>query len=276
MSDWIKLAKTLKFGQRRKVKHCGTDISAYCSNGPKGVSLHCFRCEQDEFEPHGRLSAADILRYRANDDRAARATEYPTVIGLHDAPDPAKLWCLRAFIRPEKATDQYGMGYDAQTERVVVPILHNGQATGLWTARALDGRAPKYLMPFGSAGSMWYDTRRSGTIVICEDILSAARCAEAGYGAAAILGTAVGVQHLQTLETAAKDREFLLHVLGWFDADNAGRDAWVKLRAACGVLGLSPIRVQSDKDPKLHKRIEIQEKIGEALRDSKTKTYLRS
>lgn len=266
MSDWIKLAKTLRFGQRRKVKHCGTDVSAYCSNGPKGVSLHCFRCGADEFEPHGRLSAADILRYRQQDE-AARSSAYPATVSLADAPSAAQLWTLKAFIPPERATSKYGFGYDGKTDRVVVPILHDGEPTGVWTARALDGRTPKYLMPFGSAGSMWYDTRRSGTIVICEDILSAARCAEAGYGAAAILGTAVGVHHLQTLEAAVKDREFLLHVLGWFDADKAGRDAWVKLRAACGVLGLSPIRVQSDKDPKLHTRKQIQEKVNGVLED---------
>lgn len=265
MSDWIKLAKTLRFGQRRKVAHCGTDVSAYCSNGPNGVSLHCFRCGGDEFEPHGRLSAADILRYRQADEAVVQSA-YPDTVGPSDWPDTASAWVLKSFITPERAASKYGFGYSIRTDRVVVPVLHDGVATGVWTARALDGRTPKYLMPFGSAGSMWYDTRRSGTVVICEDILSAARCAEAGYGAAAILGTAVGVQHLQTLEASVKEHKFLLHVLGWFDADKAGRDAWVKLRSACGVLGLSPIRVQSDKDPKLHTRKQIQEIVSDRLK----------
>lgn len=191
----------------------------------------------------------------------------PATVGVQQAPDLAKLWVLRAFITPERATSKYGFGWDEKTQRVVVPVLHNGDGTGLWTARAVDGRSPKYLMPKGSVGAAWYDTRPGGSIVICEDVLSAARCTEAGYSAAAILGTTVGVQQLQRITSAVKEPQLPIRILGWFDADAAGRKAWVQLRKSCGVLGLNPIRVQSDKDPKLHTRKQIQEIVHGVLED---------
>ena len=223
------------------------------------MHLHCFRCGDTDYEPHGRLSAADILRYREADDSAANLTTAPATVPLQDAPPQAQIWPLKAFIPPERATEKYGFGWDERTQRVVVPVLHNGVHTGVWTARSVDGRTPKYLMPRGSVGSTWYDTRHGSEVVVCEDVLSAARCAEAGYSSAAVLGTSVGVQQLQRITAAVKEPQFPIRILGWFDADAAGRKAWVQLRKSCGVLGLNPIRVQSDKDPKLHTRKQIQE-----------------
>lgn len=258
MSNWQDQARLLKFGQKRKVKHCGTEPSAYISNGPKGLSLYCFRCSTPEFEPHGRLSAADILQYRAKDDEA-QAQPYPEVVALDQAPAQAQAWLLKAFITPERASDRYGIGYDAKTERVVLPILHNLRPSGLWTARAVDGRSPKYLMGRGSSGSMWYyrqplHSDRGSVLCIVEDVLSAIRVYEAGFSAVCILGTSV--------PTGLGSLILGYDVRVWTDNDTAGRNAWVKLRKALSLYGIEPQRIQSDRDPKLHTRVQIQEKLS--------------
>lgn len=253
MSEWAEKAKLLRFNEKRKVPHCTGDASAYISNGPRGVSLHCFRCGANAFEPHGRLSAADILRARQRDD-AAREQPYPTVVPLREAPAQACSWVLKAFITPERATDTYGFGYDEKTERVVLPVLHDFEPTGLWAARATDGRSPKYLMGKGSAGSMWYAFRQGRPVVVVEDVLSAIRVYEAGYSSVSILGTSVPTG----LGTLLGGRD----VLAWLDADKAGRNGYVKLRKALSLYGVDPKRVRSDKDPKLHTRLQIQEKLS--------------
>ena len=259
MSEWANRARLLRFGERRKVAHCTKDPSAYISNSPKGVYLHCFRCGGTDFEPHGRLSAADILRYREADDSAANLTTAPVTVPLQDAPPQAQIWPLKAFITPERATEQYGFGWDERTQRVVVPVLQNGVDTGVWTARSVDGRTPKYLMPKGSAGSVWFHSVPGKPLVLCEDVLSAIRIYEAGYGAAAILGTSAGVPQLQRLAPMVESEGVRRPLLALFDNDAAGRKAWVQLRKSCGVLGLTPERVQSDKDPKAYSRKQIQE-----------------
>lgn len=258
MLDWKAHARTLRFGERRKVPHCTPDASAYISNGPRGVSLYCFRCGQPEFEGHGKLSAADILKYRRADEEA-RVVSYPDVVPLSQAPPQAQSWVVQAFITPERATDKYGFGYDPVTDRVVIPVLHNGVATGLWTARATDGRSPKYLMGKGSSGSMWYyrqplHSDRGSVLCIVEDVLSAIRVYEAGFSAVCILGTSV--------PTGLGSLVLGYDVRVWTDNDTAGRNGYVKLRKALSVYGIEPKRIQSDRDPKKHTRTQIQEKIS--------------
>lgn len=250
--EWQDKARSLTFGQKRKVPHCGPDPSAYISNRPVGLSLHCFRCGANEFVPHGRLSASDILAMRQRDEEEAGA-DYPDVTSLDasDVPTPAHLWVLRAGITPERASEQYGFGWSDRSSRVIVPILHDGQPTGLWTGRAIDGRKPKYLMPRGSMGACWYRLQRGRTapVVVVEDVLSAIRVHEAGYNSLAVLGTTVG----PTQATLIAD----FPVIGWFDGDKAGRNGFVKLRKALAPYGVDPKRIQTERDPKQYSRREI-------------------
>lgn len=249
---WQDKARALTFGLKRKVPHCGPDPSAYISNRPVGLSLHCFRCGANEFVPHGRLSASDILAMRKRDEEEA-CGDYPDVTNLDasDVPTAAHLWVLRAGITPERASEQYGLGWSVRSSRVIVPILHDGQPTGLWTGRAVDGRKPKYLMPRGSIGACWYRLQRGRTtpVIVVEDVLSAIRVHEAGYNSLAVLGTTVG----QTQATLLAD----FPVIGWFDGDKAGRSGFVKLRRALAPYGVDPKRIQTARDPKHYSRREI-------------------
>lgn len=250
--EWQDKARLLTFGQKRKVPHCGPDPSAYISNRPTGLSLHCFRCGETEFVPHGRLSASDILAMRQHDEEEA-AREYPEVVALYadGVPSSAHVWVLKAGITPERATEQYGFGWSDRSSRVIIPILHDGQPTGLWTGRAVDGRKPKYLMPRGSVGACWYRLQRGRRtpVVVVEDVLSAVRVHEAGYNSLAVLGTTVG----PTQATLIAD----FPVIGWFDGDKAGRSGFVKLRRALAPYGVDPKRIQTERDPKQYSRLEI-------------------
>lgn len=257
---WQTKARALAFGQRRKVKHCASDISAYINNGPQGVSLHCFRCGINDFEPHGRLSAAEYLRMQAVEVDAIRTGGYPEVMPLYGdgVPSPARVWVLKAGISPERATDKYGFGWSADLQRVIVPVLHDGTPTGVWLGRnPFDAdKRPKYLMPKGSAGATWRGSGgggpvRDGTARVCvvEDVLSAIRITESGYDAVAVLGTTINTE----TGTYLSDRL----PVGWFDGDRAGQDAWVKLRKILAPYGVDPLRIVTDKDPKNHNTAEI-------------------
>ena len=251
MQSWQERAKLLRLGEKRKVVHCGTDPSAYISNGVDRVRLHCFRCGANEYEKHEGLSLADVLAMRRAEDAAVGSRSGPVGIPYKEAPVHALLWSLKSGLSPEVATDRYGFTYSETLDRIVVPVLNNGVDTGLWTARAASGQRPKYIMPKGASGGLWYDTRpSSGEIVVVEDILSAIKISRAGYASVAVLGTSIPWE----LGRLCDNRQ----VIGWFDPDKAGRQGYVKLRKALAPHGISPFRVTSERDPKLHQRHEIQ------------------
>lgn len=257
--SWKEQARALGFRQRRKVKHCGTDASAYISNSPRGIRLYCFRCQESEFLPHPPLSAADVLAMRRRDQEEARAV-YPEVIRLDDpdTPPAAQVWVLKAGLTPERASSAYSFGWSKNTARVIVPVLQNGRPTGLWTGRAVDGRKPKYLMPRGCTGASWYNLRQlHGVCVVVEDILSAIKVVESGFNAMAVLGTTVGPTQAALLADYP--------VIGWFDADRAGRKGYIKLRRALGLFGVEPGRIETSKDPKAYSREAIKQYIKDAL-----------
>lgn len=260
--NWQERARRLPFGGRKKVPHCGPEPSAYISNSPAGISLYCFRCGPDskQFEPHGRLSAADILAYRKHDDSLQQGRT-PSTVPLYDdsVESSARVWVLKAGITPERASDIYGMGWDGNSRRIVVPVLHNERETGLFTARATDDRKPKYIMPKGSIGASWYrlERDRGKNVVIVEDVLSAIRVYEAGFNVLAVLGTTIGTSHVGLLDRYTP--------IGWFDGDKAGRSGFVKLRRALSPYGVEPKRIETEKDPKRYSKGEIQQFVEEAM-----------
>lgn len=251
---WKEDARKLAFGQKVKVQHCGPDKTAYINNTEKGVSLHCFRCKENEFEPHGKLSAVDYLRMRDADREAARKP-IPDTKPLTKAPDSGKLFVLKAGITPERASDKYGFGWSDKINRVVIPVLHDFKPTGQWLARATDGRKPKYIFGEGSNAAHWVAKRRGKAVVVVEDVLSAIKVYEAGYSALAVCGT--NVSQSAAMCMVGHD------VVGWFDGDKAGDGGYVRLRKALSPFGIDPRKVRSDRDPKLYNKNDIRRYINE-------------
>ena len=253
--SWVELAKGLQFGSKRKIKHCGNDATAYISNSIAGVRLYCFRCKEQLFEYHSRMSAAEII-VRQKVESVSYDRGFPEGVLCSDitCPDAAKVWLLRAGITPEHS-EKYGFIWSPELSRVCVAIDEES-----WIARAVDGRNPKYILSKGSSGKFWTNdrdqSRCSELVVVVEDVLSAIKISESGFVSMAVLGTTVSSLHANWLSKYSK-------VVGWFDGDKAGRRAQSRLLKSLGVFGVLPASIRTDEDPKYHSLSVIQEKIKE-------------
>lgn len=106
---------------------------------------------------------------------------------------------------------RYGMGVCDDgycAERVVVPIITSGKLLG-WAARTMNGGKPKYLYPKGMKKSKalfgddsWVNNGRH--VVVCEGIMDALRIEQAGYHAAAVLGSQVSLYQAMLLRRCKK------------------------------------------------------------------------
>lgn len=177
-------------------------------------------------------------------------------------PADVLVWLGKAGVRTDRAAE-LGAGWAPSINRFVLPCVVDGVRTGAFTARSLDRRhvgvpsRPKYVAG-GSGMACWIDGD-SRTTVFVEDILSAWRVHWAGFRASAVLGTSFDQNVLRAALRGATA------AVSWLDPDQAGRDAHRKLRRAMGLWDVPLHRVQSERDPKLHSRLEIQQYIKEAL-----------
>ena len=250
---WQDQARALPFGRRLKVQHCGTDASAYISNGPQGVRLYCFRCGETDFQGHEGQSLKWLVERQKAGQEAQERQSYPDVLPIQDAPPAGLLWGLRAGLSPEVLAE-YGFGWSEAMHRVVVPVLRRGVPTGGWSARAvLLGQSPKYIAGRGWAGS--YTIQTGPHMVLVEDVLSCIKITRAGIPAAAALGTNISPGELLELEPG------LRAVTVWTDPDKAGRVAAGKLRRTFAAAGIKARVVQSERDPKLHSTQQIKDTL---------------
>lgn len=188
-------------------------------------------------------------------DTALRSRKKPETSSLDIANSSCKVLLLRAGISIERAEGRYGMGWNEATERLVIPILNDFQPSLAWTARYCGrDKRPKYIASFEKS-YWWANVSSCDITVIVEDVFSAIKVYESGYNAIAAMGTAIDQKLLALISTSI--------VVGWFDADKAGDQAWVKLRKASALHDFTLRRVTSDRDPKLHSRKQIQEKIND-------------
>ena len=246
---WTDLAKRLKIGSSTKVMCCGADASAMINNGDKGVSLYCFRCGRQEWEPHGPRSIAEIMASRRAVEVIERAASMPhDALPLMEGPREALLWVLSGGLSPEEANDRYGFRWEPDSRLVLIPIT-NGVL-----GRDVFGGRPKYRL-FGPGRHLWLSGEASGVTVVVEDVLSCIAVSRAGYTSLAVLGTAIS----STQAALAADDT----VVGWFDADAAGQRAYVRLRKAMGLHPAHVVKVFTDVDPKHLHREMIRKQIGD-------------
>ncbi len=246
---WIDSARRLKIGDNTKIMCCGSDASAMINNGDRGVSLYCFRCGRQEWEPHGPRSLKEIMATRRAVEVIERAASMPPdALPLMDGPREALLWVLSGGLSPEMANDDYGFRWAPDSRLVLMPIQH-----GI-IGRDVFGGRPKYRM-FGQGRSYWLSEGHTGVTVVVEDILSAIAVNRAGWTSLAILGTSISSVHAAL---AANDT-----VVGWFDKDAAGKRAYVRLRKSMGLHPAHVVKVFTDVDPKHLHRAKINQEIGD-------------
>ena len=255
MQDWQQYARTLVVGSKRKIECCSAKgPTAYISNGPKGVSLYCFRCGRSEFEPHGKRSIHEIMATRrALDDIAADET--PTMpkdaVALAEGPQEAHLWVLRGGLTPEEATERWGFQWHERTRRVLIPV------PGGLLGRSVYGELPKYRMLTNQTGTLyWPQKRPHSPAVVVEDCLSAIAINRAGAASVAALGTSLSPTQAAEIADGRKI------VVGWFDPDAAGDKAYKRLRKMMATHPVEVHRITSEVDPKALHRMEIRRLLG--------------
>lgn len=255
MTSWQTLARSLRFGESRKVTCCGTDRTTYVSNDVAGIRTGpCFRCGYRDFEPHRGVSQTQLLAWRAQDTKAA-GRPAPRLVGSAEWPRDVLVWLGKAGISPAVA-EGYGAGWADKWQRFVIPCSIDGKDTGAYTARSLTRGRPKYVA--GGTGDAAWIGGDGRLVVFVEDALSAWRIRAAGFRAAAAMGKSL---RPALLEQALRGTTT---AISWFDPDSGGREAYTRLRRQSG-LWEQPLRVVTSlRDPKNHTREEIINYIGEA------------
>lgn len=216
----------------------------------------CFRCGFRDFVGTPVRSLQDLALH-ANTERARASSPMagvipPAALPLREAPRAAKEWVLRAALTPEDATDKWGMRWDDEIQRVVIPVGRG------YIGRSVDGTRPKYR-EFGDTGGLFFaGSPTFSVLVVVEDVLSAIRVAQGGYYVAAVLGTSWS--RLPCAEV----------YVGWFDPDRAGTKAWVRLRSYAARQDAKSARIKSEKDPKYYSRVEIRNMVEEAKMNARS------
>jgi hypothetical protein len=254
------LGQELREGQRVRVSHgCGEGRTLLVSRDGARVRGWCFRCNEAvgaslvlSVQEHlSRLAPA-----RESDAEFAGSLEPPsTDLDMARWPTAARLWMFRAGFS-EDSVRGLGIGWSQDMQRTVLPITDRHGERVSWTARAHDGRLPKYLT--GSLPDGFVAERPGrGPPVATEDWLSALKLGLCGVHAISMLGThpkpAVLLRLLDFKE-----------LFVWLDNDlppkhriNSGQIHARKLCATLHAFGRSPANVVSNQEPKELDRASI-------------------
>jgi len=229
------------------------------SNTEEGWRAYCFRCDDRGWVSKPSPSLAERIAQRkaqaAQDASISATVALPEPINTDVAswPPSAAAWLYRAGIgKPEIA--QLGAYWHSTSGRVVIPIVE-GEDIVYWQARDPEWKRgtkrPKYVNPPIDKSALVARYGTGNELVLTEDILSAFRVGQITE-AWALLGT--------NLTDAVMARSIATHkpVAVWLDPDTAGRKAARSIAKQLEVCGVYTRLIQSEKDPKLLSRREIE------------------
>lgn len=242
---WYDQGKALPYSASIKIQHCGSDASAHLSNTERGVRLHCHRCGETCFERHDTRSVAEILAARRRQEDAAFVQPRPNALkGPQDWPAEARVFVLRAGLRPEVCHYEYGFGWSGAANRLCIPVRSGEQVRGS-LYRAVFGERPKYILAKGSGRLSDYG---KGKAVFTEDAISAIKVSRAGFHGIAVLGTSLQFDQLSEVQQLVQGKSAFV----WTDPDGAGEKARHRLASKLGMLGIQAHHIRSEHDPKAH------------------------
>ena len=235
------------------------------SNSPKGIRIGpCFRCGVEDWEPHGPVSAKQLLAWRTLDNSVRGMQSCPPTVAPTEWPVDMLVWLGQAGISTATA-ESIGITYAPSLDRAIIPIVQSGADRGFIARAVTQGtgaaKRAKYIRSAGAHGAVWL-AGGGRTLVVVEDVLSAFRVVQAGFKAMAAMGTAIDQT---TLSEAVRGCD---RVVSWFDPDAAGRKGHRTLRKSLALHDVSLHRVVSVRDPKQHSRAEIAAYIKEATDDA--------
>lgn len=259
-NDWWPTAERLDLrdGQRHRIEHCcgpGRTILVSCHHDK--VSAYCFRCDASDVV-FKQISTAERIANLQNSARNEKAVEYGRLPDdfTKELPDGARLWLWKASLLPSE-WDEMGIGYSTSMRRVILPVRDTaGRLMGCQARAIYPGQTPKYL---NTSKSCMYlrQGRDPSTLIICEDMLSAARCGRHVHGAA-ICGVSMD---LTDLSFCTQYR----NVAVWLDPDRAGINGAAKILRKLQLINPNARTISSRADPKNLPDAELLAKIREAF-----------
>lgn len=255
-ASWLPEAQSLRVGGRARVSHdCGTDASMLVSHKADGYHAWCFRCGEGGFKrKEPTLQDMVDMQRRAGEDRALRRSvslPVPMDTSVREWPREARLWLYKAGLH-DGLIQSLGIYFHRPTQRVVLPVVEDGQVT-YWQARAvMKGQEPKYLNPQVDRDTVLPRFGSGPRIVLTEDFLSAARVGQVTE-AWSLLGTNLKDPVLSRLVRDGRPVDV------WLDPDKAGRKAAASITKALRTLGIEARNIISRRDPKLLSTEELKE-----------------
>lgn len=263
LQSWLPKAQELvpDIGQRSITEHdCGPGKKLIVENKAEGFSAWCYRCSDKGWFSHPQPSLQErIARLRKvhEAEQNAEATAAPPLPGVEDPslwPLHARVWLYKAGFHNDSIRNTLGAYYHERLDRVVLPVISGGVCV-YWQARGFDPERPKYLNPPIDKPLAYYG--EGDSLVLTEDILSAARVGQVTQGCA-ILGTSLDDRAARAISNSCR------RALLWFDDDHAGRKARASVRRTLGQLGVETTIIRSSLDPKYYSTKQIEEFIQSA------------
>jgi hypothetical protein len=206
---------------------------------------------------------------RAAEDFKASEPSIPTDFTT-DMPTEGLIWLTKGGLHLEDIK-RYGFGYSPSIKRVILPCWNSdGALTCIQARNTGSAHGPKYLSQVWSGERpVWSSLCGHGgdrgtvlgepvcqTLVLTEDILSAARVSKVGVDVWSLLGTNLMPAVLNRIGEAQ-----YTDVAVWMDPDEAGIKARRKMLRQLGAVGINARPITSDRDPKMHTLEEIKELI---------------
>lgn len=194
------------------------------------ILAHCHNCGESGFVFETGIRSLSTIKSIAHGSHSntSNTSRNPGTLALpRDFEGDPRGWSIqgRSWVYQYGITDaeikKYGIGYSANSGRVILPAWEDGVLVGYQERRVLpNDTGPKYLTHWKEKGYVWKDlTISKDTVVLCEDILSGIKLAR-HVSSVALIGTHLNRNHY------AKILEYK-HIKIFLDNDNAD----VKMKA---------------------------------------------
>ena len=259
MRDILEDVGELEEGQSVNIHHCKdghNNDRLYITNKGEVTLFYCHHCAK-----RGSLknNLATYKRYTrtSGEKRYHQSSMLPSDINTVPStwPVEALKWPLTARL---SFTDMetLGLAYSPRINRVCVPVTFSGEYRG-FIARRIEGDGPKYLARYKQEDRDYFIYARcpydSSTVVIVEDVLSAAKIEKAGYNVVALLGTHISDSLIHFISSNYST------YIEWLDDDNPDvKMKQVKLRHQLSLYGNVRL-IKTPNDPKTYSINEIQD-----------------
>lgn len=173
-----------------------------------------------------------------------------------DIPIPGVLWVSKGGLHVDHVR-RLGWGWSEKHQRVIMPVYDGDKLVAVQARAVHSWMKPKYLSQMWSGPRAVFKAgdRHTGTLVLTEDMLSAARVSKV-TDAWSLLGTNLMPAVIQRLADTGYTGIRL-----WLDDDEAGHNARKKIMRTLGAVGIEVTAIVSDRDPKHHSLQEIKDLV---------------